>query len=96
MDGGQNVSERLGFASMTNKRVVLCNTLQDPKVEQVIRFSQDLKMWRTEAIEKVRVQRPKHPERPHHHKEPKPTLLGLKQLKDLGPTAIPSDKESWL
>ena len=37
MDGGQNVSERLGFANMT-KRVVPCNTLQDPKVEQVIRF----------------------------------------------------------
>ena len=38
MDGGQNVSERLGFANMMNKRVVPCNTLQDVKVEQVIRF----------------------------------------------------------
>ena len=38
MDGGQNVSERLGFANMMNKRVVPCNTLQDPKVEQVIRL----------------------------------------------------------
>ena len=35
---GLNDSERLGFANMMNKRVVPCNALQDPEVEQVIRF----------------------------------------------------------
>ena len=35
---GLNESERLGFANMMNKRVVPCNALQDPEVEQVIRF----------------------------------------------------------
>ena len=38
MKFGLNESERLEFANMMNKRVVPCNALQDPEVEQVIRF----------------------------------------------------------
>ena len=35
---GQNESEKLEFANMTTKLIVLCSALQDPEVEQVIRF----------------------------------------------------------
>ena len=35
---GQNESERLGLANMMNERIVPCTALQDPEVEQVIRF----------------------------------------------------------
>ena len=74
---GQNESERLGFANMMNERVVPYNTLQNPEVEQVTRFFQDQKMWCTEAIEKARLQRLKHPGRPFHRNEPELTRLAL-------------------
>ena len=48
----------------------------------------------TEAIEKARVQRLKHPGRPFCQIEPELTRLALKQMKDLGPTAIPSDTDA--
>ena len=35
---GQNESEILGLANMMNERIVPCTALQDPEVEQVIRF----------------------------------------------------------
>ena len=54
-------------------------------------------MWCTEAIERARVQRQKHPGRPFYQNEPENTRLALKQVRDLGPTAIPSDKDSgWV
>ena len=51
-------------------------------------------MWCTEAIEQARVQRLKHPGRPFYPNEPEITRLALKQMTDLGLTAIPSDKDS--
>ena len=92
---GLNESERLVFANMMNKRVVPCNALQNPEMEQVIRFfSQDLKMWCTGEIEKARVQRQKYPGRPFCQNEPELTRLALKQMRELELTAIPSDKDS--
>ena len=71
-----------------------CNALQDPEVEQFFRFSQDLKMWCTEAIDKARVQKLKNPGRLFYQNELELTRLALKQMKDLGLTEIPSDKDS--
>ena len=51
-------------------------------------------MWCTEAIEKARVQRQKHPGRPYYQNEPELVRLALKQMRDLGLTAISSDKDS--
>ena len=50
-------------------------------------------MWCTEAIEKARVQRLTHLGRPFYQNETELTRLALKQMRDLGLTAIPSDKD---
>ena len=86
---GQSESERLGFVNMMNKRDVLCNALQDPEVEQVIRFFPDLNIWCTEAVEKASVQRLKHPGNIFYQKKPELNRLALKPMKDFGLTAIP-------
>ena len=92
---GQNESERLGFANMRNKRVVPCNPLQDQKWNKSFGFfSQNLKMWCTEAIEKAGVQRQELPGRLFHQNAPDLARLALKQMRDLGLTAIQSDKDS--
>ena len=55
-------------------------------------------MWCTEAIEKARVQRLKHPgstqEDPSIRTNLNSLALAIKQMRDLGPTAIPSDRDS--
>ena len=48
----------------------------------------------TEAIEKARGQRQRHRGRPFYQNEPELTHLALKQMRQLGLTAIPSDKDS--
>ena len=85
---GQNESERRRFANVMNRPILPGNTSQGPEEGQVIRFSQDLKMWCTEAIEKTRVQRLTHPGRPLYQHEPKLTQLALEPMKGIGLTAI--------